>query len=89
MAILISGWLANVVQEHVDKKGNPKILPECTFPLTGPRCVWKIITDLAVFDVSPTEGLTLREIADGVTVDEVRSKTAAPFRVADDLKPML
>jgi 3-oxoacid CoA-transferase len=51
--------------------------------------VWKIITDLAVFDVSPTEGLTLREVADGVTVDEVKSKTAAPFKVADDLKPML
>jgi 3-oxoacid CoA-transferase len=57
--------------------------------LTGPRCVWKIITDLAVFDVSPTEGLTLTELADGVTVDEVKAKTAAPFKVADDLKPML
>ncbi|KAL1992695.1 hypothetical protein VTN49DRAFT_4727 [Thermomyces lanuginosus] len=78
-----------VTMEHVDKKGNPKILPECTFPLTGPRCVSKIITDLAVFDVHPTEGLTLREVAEGVTVDEVKSKTAAPFKVADDLKPML
>ncbi|GAD92751.1 succinyl-CoA:3-ketoacid-coenzyme A transferase 1 [Paecilomyces variotii No. 5] len=78
-----------VTMEHVDKKGNPKILPECTFPLTGPRCVWKIITDLAVFDVSPTEGLTLKEVAEGVTVDEVKAKTAAPFKVADDLKPML
>lgn len=78
-----------VTMEHVDKKGNPKILPECTFPLTGPRCVWKIITDLAVFDVSPTDGLTLREFAEGVSVDEIRSKTAAPFKVADDLKPML
>lgn len=46
----------------------------------------KIITDLAVFDVSPTEGLVLTEVAEGVTVDEVRSKTAAPFKVADDLK---
>jgi 3-oxoacid CoA-transferase len=68
---------------------NTSAFPECTFPLTGPRCVWKIITDLAVFDVSPIEGLTLKEIADGVTVDEVTSKTAAPFKVADDLKPML
>lgn len=57
--------------------------------MTGPRCVSKIITDLAVFDVHPTEGLTLREVAEGVTVDEVKSKTAAPFKVADDLKPML
>lgn len=77
------------LQEHVDKKGNPKILPDCTFPLTGPRCVWKIITDLAVFNVSPTDGLTLAELADGVTVDEIRSKTAASFTVADDVKPML
>ncbi|GES61535.1 succinyl-CoA,alpha-ketoacid-CoA transferase [Aspergillus terreus] len=78
-----------VTMEHVDKKGNPKILPECSFPLTGPRCVWKIITDLAVFEVSPTEGLTLVEHAEGVSVEEIRSKTAAPFKVADDLKPML
>lgn len=74
-----------VTMEHTDKKGNPKILPECTFPLTGPRCVWKIITDLAVFDVSPTEGLTLAETAEGVTVDDIRSKTAAPFKVAENL----
>lgn len=77
------------LQEHVDKKGNSKILPDCTFPLTGPRCVWKIITDLAVFNVSATEGLTLVEFANGVSVDEIRSKTAASFKVADDLKPML
>ena len=77
-----------VTMEHTDKKGNPKILPECTFPLTGPRCVWKIITDLAVFEVHPTEGLTLAEHAEGVTVEEIRSKTLAPFVVADDLKLM-
>ncbi|EED16742.1 coenzyme A transferase, putative [Talaromyces stipitatus ATCC 10500] len=75
-----------VTMEHVDKKGNPKILEECSFPLTGPRCVWKIITDLAVFDVHPTEGLTLKEVAEGATVDEVKSKTAAPFKVAENLK---
>ncbi|OQD75031.1 hypothetical protein PENDEC_c008G03245 [Penicillium decumbens] len=78
-----------VTMEHTDKKGNPKILPSCSFPLTGPKCVSTIITDLAVFDVSPTEGLTLIEHAEGVTVEEIRSKTAAPFKVADDLKPML
>ncbi|OOQ88241.1 succinyl-CoA:3-ketoacid-coenzyme A transferase 1, precursor [Penicillium brasilianum] len=77
-----------VTMEHTDKKGNPKILADCTFPLTGPRCVSTIITDLAVFDVSTTEGLTLIEHAEGVTVEEIRSKTAAPFKVAEDLKPM-
>ncbi|KAF2281347.1 uncharacterized protein EI97DRAFT_447354 [Westerdykella ornata] len=77
-----------VTMEHVDKKGNPKILNQCTFPLTGQKCVSTIITDLAVFDVDPITGLTLREVAKGVTVDEVRSKTEAPFKVAEDLKEM-
>ncbi|KAJ6000603.1 succinyl-coa-alpha-ketoacid-CoA transferase [Penicillium waksmanii] len=77
-----------VTMEHTDKKGNPKILADCTFPLTGPRCVSTIITDLAVFDVSTSEGLTLIEHAEGVTVEEIRSKTAAPFNVSADLKPM-
>ncbi|KAL3495347.1 CoA-transferase family III domain-containing protein [Aspergillus germanicus] len=78
-----------VTMEHTDKKGNPKILSQCSFPLTGPRCVSKIITDLAVFEVSTSEGLTLVEHAEGVSVEEIRSKTEAPFKVAADLKPML
>ncbi|OAA59645.1 Coenzyme A transferase [Niveomyces insectorum RCEF 264] len=78
-----------VTMEHTDKKGNPKIVKQCAFPLTGKACVSRIITELGVFDVDFSHGLTLIEIADGVTVDEVRSKTEAPFTVADDLKPML
>lgn len=74
--------------EHTDKKGGPKILKQCEFPLTGRACVSRIITELAVFDVDFTEGLTLIEIAEGVTVDEVKSKTDAPFKVADNLKTM-
>jgi 3-oxoacid CoA-transferase len=62
---------------------------ECTFPLTGQRCVSRIITELAVFDVDFTEGLTLIEVADGVTINEVKAKTEAPFKVTDDLKTML
>lgn len=77
-----------ITMEHVDKKGNPKILNKCTFPLTGQKCVSTIITDLAVFDVDRINGLTLKEVAKGVTVDEVRSKTEAPFKVAEDLKEM-
>lgn len=77
-----------ITMEHTDKKGNPKILKQCTFPLTGQKCVSTIITDLAVFDVHPLEGLTLKEHAKGVTVDEIKSKTEAPFKVADDLKEM-
>ncbi|KAJ5567537.1 3-oxoacid CoA-transferase subunit B [Penicillium sp. DV-2018c] len=78
-----------VTMEHTDKKGNAKIVKNCEFPLTGPACVSRIITDLCVFDVDFTHGLTLIEIADGVTVEEVQAKTDAPFKVADDLKPML
>lgn len=78
-----------VTMEHVDKHGRPKILKQCAFPLTGKACVSRIITDLGVFDVDFTDGLTLVEVAEGVTVDEVRAKTEAPFRVAETLGPML
>ncbi|KAI5304449.1 hypothetical protein KEM55_000061 [Ascosphaera atra] len=78
-----------VTMEHTDKKGNPKILKQCEFPLTGRSCVSRIITELCVFDVDFSRGLTLVEIAEGVTVDEVKAKTGAPFEVAKDLKPML
>ncbi|RJE27266.1 hypothetical protein PHISCL_00397 [Aspergillus sclerotialis] len=78
-----------VTMEHTDKKGNPKIVKQCEFPLTGKTCVSRIITDLCVFDVDFASGLTLVELADGVTVDEVKAKTEAPFQVADDVKPML
>lgn len=77
-----------VTMEHTDKKGNPKILKQCTFPLTGQKCVSTIITDLAVFDCHPIDGLTLKEVAKGVTVDEIKSKTEAPFKVDEDLKEM-
>lgn len=77
-----------ITMEHVDKKGNSKILNNCTFPLTGQQCVSTIITDLAVFDVDRVNGLTLKEYAKGVTVDEIKAKTEAPFKVAEDLKEM-
>jgi 3-oxoacid CoA-transferase len=78
-----------VTMEHTDKKGRPKILKQCEFPLTGRSCVSMIITELGVFDVDFTDGLTLVEIADGVSVEEIKAKTEAPFKVAENLKPML
>jgi 3-oxoacid CoA-transferase subunit B len=73
-----------VVMEHVAKDGAHKIVEKCTLPLTGKRVVDRIITDLAVLDVT-ADGLVLQELAAGVTVEEIREKTGAPFLVADDL----
>jgi 3-oxoacid CoA-transferase subunit B len=71
-----------VAMEHSARDGSPKILEECTLPLTGTRVVHMIVTELAVFDVTPT-GLHLREVAATTTLDDVRRATRAPFTVAE------
>ncbi|MCU1408138.1 MAG: CoA transferase subunit [Microbacteriaceae bacterium] len=71
-----------VVMEHVAKDGGFKIVSECTLPLTGKRVVTRIITDLAVIDVTDA-GLVLREIAPGLTVDDVQAATGVPLIVED------
>jgi 3-oxoacid CoA-transferase subunit B len=73
-----------VVMEHVAKDGSAKLVQECTLPLTGRRCVDRVITDLAVLDVT-ADGFVLVELAPGVTVEQVREATGAPFTVSDDL----
>ncbi|GFZ46537.1 hypothetical protein JCM24511_04784 [Saitozyma sp. JCM 24511] len=75
-----------VLTDHVDKKGRPKIVQQCSLPLTGARCVSMIITDLAVFEVNRQAGtLTLIELMPGVSLEEVQNKTGAAFEVAPGL----
>lgn len=69
-----------VLTDHVSKDGTPKIVAECDLPLTGLRCVDRIISDLAVFDVTE-HGLVLRAMAPGVTVEELVEKTADSFAI--------
>lgn len=77
-----------VTMEHAARDGSPKILSECSLPVTGKNCVDMIITEKAVFNVDKEVGLTLIEVAEGVTVEEVISSTGCEFQVADNLKPM-
>lgn len=76
-----------VIMEHTNKHGESKIKKECTLPLTGQSVVHRLITDLAVFDFTPN-GMVLIEVADGVTVEEVKEKTEASFTVSPNLKTM-
>jgi len=74
-----------IAMDHTNKEGKPKILRKWTLPLTGAGVVDMIVTELAVIDVTP-EGLVLREVAPGVTPEDVQKVTDAPLRVAPDLK---
>ena len=74
-----------VAMEHTDRNGEPKIVQECTFPLTGKGCVYLIVTDLAVIECDG-HGLTLKEVAPGWTPEEVQQLTGAILAISPDVK---
>jgi 3-oxoacid CoA-transferase subunit B len=77
-----------VAMQHTNPKGESKLLPACTLPLTGVKCVKKIVTDLGVFDVTD-EGFVCIEHAPGVTIDEIEAKTPGRLTIAADVKEMV
>jgi 3-oxoacid CoA-transferase subunit B len=82
---LVSGVKHVVVAMEHTAKGTPKIVEKCTLPLTGIKCVNMIITDMAVMEVTG-DGLVLLEYAPGVSIDDIRQATGAPFTVSPDVK---
>ncbi|MCB9026819.1 MAG: CoA transferase subunit B [Bdellovibrionaceae bacterium] len=74
-----------VAMQHTDKNGNPKLLEKCNLPLTGKNCIDRIVTDMAVIDLSP-EGFVLKEIAPGLTEKEVLAATSGKIKVSPELK---
>ena len=75
-----------VTMQHCSKDGKSKLVKECSLPLTGARAVSMIVTDLAVFNVDRVGGeLTLIDMAEGITLDELRAKTDCDFKVADNV----
>ena len=77
-----------VAMQHTNPKGESKLLPKCTLPITGLACVKKIVTELAVLDVTPN-GFLLIERAPGVSVEEIKSKTAGRLIVNGDVPEMV
>jgi 3-oxoacid CoA-transferase subunit B len=76
-----------IAMAHTTREGDLRILPECSYPLTAPRCVDLIVTDLAVITVEES-GLVLREVAPGVTAEQVQARTGVELSLAPDLHEM-
>lgn len=76
-----------VAMQHTDKAGNSKLLPECTLPITGLKCVKKIVSDLGVFEIT-ANGFVCLEYAPGVTLEEIKAKTAGRLTISPDVREM-
>ncbi|GAB4223767.1 MAG: 3-oxoacid CoA-transferase subunit B [Acidobacteriota bacterium] len=88
MDLVASAKRVVIIMTHCNKKGEPKVLRECRLPLTGVRCVDRLITEHAVFDFDDGR-MTLRELAPETSLDDLRAITEARFEVADDLREMV
>ena len=88
MDLVASAKLIIVAMMHTNPKGESKLLPQCTLPLTGVGCVKKIVTELAVLDVT-ADGFVLLERAPGVTVEEIKTKTAGRLIVPEFVPEMV
>jgi 3-oxoacid CoA-transferase subunit B len=77
-----------VAMMHTNPKGESKLLPECSLPLTGVNCVKRIVSDLGVLDVVPGKGFVLIERAPGISIDEIRQKTAGRLIIQGDVPEM-
>lgn len=76
-----------VAMQHCSKDGQSKLLPTCSLPLTGIKCIKKVVSDLAVLDITP-EGFVLLERAPGISVDEIKAKTAGKLIIKGDVPEM-
>lgn len=77
-----------VAMQHCSRSGDSKLLKECSLPITGIRCVKKIVTDLAVLEIAPEGGFILKERAPGVSVEEIQSKTEGKLIIEGEIPEM-
>ncbi|MCS6794395.1 MAG: CoA transferase subunit B [Raineya sp.] len=78
-----------VAMQQVNKAGESKLLPKCTLPLTGVRCVKKVVTELGVYEILPEGGFKLVEKAPDVTIDDIKKATAGKLVIADEVKDIV
>ena len=88
MDLVASAKMIIVAMQHCSKDGHSKLLPSCTLPITGVRCVKKIVSDLAVLEIGPEGGFILKERAPGVSVEEIKSKTAGKLKILGEIPEM-
>ncbi len=78
-----------VAMQQVNKAGESKLLPKCTLPITGLRCVKKIVTELGVYDIHPEGGFILKERAPGVSIEQIQKATAGKLIIPDEVPEMI